>query len=166
MFPYAYKLMNKFQSEEGIGVILLWDFRSSYSPRSHTLQMYSYSYWEISSTEYVTSVMKTSWAAERSSNWVQMLIFALQKKIGRGTIIKSVFDCRLNTNKHTHMFLFVAQAFWVFIVRICFFGVQYECIWNQWMGVLHACECWTQTSWHVMQRDSDSTTLLIAVSHV
>ena len=165
MFPYAYKLMNKFQSEEGIGVILLWDFRSSYSPRSHTLQMYSYSYWEISSTEYVTSVMKTSWAAERSSNWVQMLIFALQKKIGRGTIIKSVFDCRLNTNKHTHMFLFVAQAFWVFIVRICFFWCAIW-VYLKSMNGGPACECWTQTSWHVMQRDSDSTTLLIAVSHV
>jgi len=27
MFPYAYKLINKFQSEEGIEVILLCDFR-------------------------------------------------------------------------------------------------------------------------------------------
>jgi len=35
MFPYAYKLLNKFESEEGIGIILLWDFRYSYSSRSH-----------------------------------------------------------------------------------------------------------------------------------
>jgi len=32
MFPYAYKLKNKFHfEEEGIGNIFLWDFRSSYS---------------------------------------------------------------------------------------------------------------------------------------
>jgi len=41
---------------------------------------------------------------------IQMLMFELQKKIGRGTIIKSVFDYRFNSNKHTHMFLFVTQA--------------------------------------------------------
>jgi len=43
----------------------------------------------------------------------------------RETIIKSVFDYRFNSNKHTHMFSFVTQAFCVFLVRICFiFGVQ------------------------------------------
>jgi len=54
-------------------------------------------------------------------------VFALQKKIwclhcrgnfAKGTLIKSVFDYRFNSNKHIHMFLFVTQAFCVFIVRI------------------------------------------------
>jgi len=36
-------------------------------------------------------------------------------------MIKSVFDYRLNSNKHSHMFLLVTQAFWVFIVRMRFF---------------------------------------------
>jgi len=31
-------------------------------------------------------------------------------------INKPVFDHRFISNKHTHMFLFVTQAFWVFIV--------------------------------------------------
>jgi len=44
--------------------------------------------------------------------------FALQKKIWKRTAIKSVFEYRFNSNKHTHVFLFVTQAFWVFIVRI------------------------------------------------
>jgi len=35
--------------------------------------------------------------------------------------LKSVFDYRFNSNKHTHIFLFVTQTFWVFIVRIRFF---------------------------------------------
>jgi len=35
MFPYAYKLLNKFQSAEVIATILLWDFRYSYSLRLH-----------------------------------------------------------------------------------------------------------------------------------
>ena len=47
-----------------------------------------------------------------------------EKKFGTGTIIKSVFDYRFNSNHHTHMFLFVTQAFWVFIIRICIFSVQ------------------------------------------
>jgi len=42
-------------------------------------------------------------------------------KLGRGTVIKSVFDYRFYSNKLTHMFLFVTQAFWVFILRMCFF---------------------------------------------
>ena len=44
-----------------------------------------------------------------------------RKKFGSRTIIKSIFDCRFNSNRHTHMFLFVTQPFWVFIVGICFF---------------------------------------------
>jgi len=35
--------------------------------------------------------------------------------------IKSVIDYRFNSNKHTHMFLFVTQAFLIFIVRIWIF---------------------------------------------
>jgi len=36
MFPYAYKLKNKFQFEEGgIGIVLLWDFRSRCCSRLH-----------------------------------------------------------------------------------------------------------------------------------
>jgi len=55
---------------------------------------------------------------------VQMLIFALQKKIWKRNIIKSVFDYyHFNSNKQTDIFLFVTQAFRVFIVRICFFLV-------------------------------------------
>ena len=42
MFPYAYKLISKFQSEEGIGIILLWDFRSSYSSRLHEVSSFNY----------------------------------------------------------------------------------------------------------------------------
>jgi len=53
-----------------------------------------------------------------------MLMVAMQKKIETGTIIKSVFDYRFNSTHHTHMFLFVTQAFWVFIVRICIFSVK------------------------------------------
>ena len=43
-----------------------------------------------------------------------------RRKFGRGTIIKSVFDHRFNSNKHTYMFLFVTKAFCVFISRIWF----------------------------------------------
>jgi len=52
------------------------------------------------------------------------------------------------------MFLFVTQAFWVFIVRICFFGMQsglFEI--NEWEP---ACNCWTQISWQVMQRHNET----------
>jgi len=58
---------------------------------------------------------KTSWATKRSS---KCLCLRYRRKFGRG---KSVFDYRFYSNKHTHMFLFVTQAFWVFIVRIWFF---------------------------------------------
>jgi len=51
---------------------------------------------------------------------IQVLMFALQKKFRRGNVIKSVFDYRFNSNKHTHMFLFVTQAFWLFIERYVF----------------------------------------------
>jgi len=38
MFPYAYKLKNKFQlEEEGIGNIFLWGFRSGCSSRLHKI---------------------------------------------------------------------------------------------------------------------------------
>ena len=42
------------------------------------------------------------------------------KKCG---IIKISIRYRFNSNKHTHMFLFVTQASWVFILRIWFFLV-------------------------------------------
>jgi len=35
------------------------------------------------------------------------------------------------------MFLLVTQAFWVLIVRMCFFGVESGFIWNHWIGALH-----------------------------
>jgi len=35
--PYAYELKNKFQLEEGIGIIYLWDFRSRCSSRLHKI---------------------------------------------------------------------------------------------------------------------------------
>jgi len=38
MFLFAYKLINKFQSDDGIGIILLCDFRSSYSSRLHKVK--------------------------------------------------------------------------------------------------------------------------------
>jgi len=41
-----------------------------------------------------------------------------RRKFRRGTTIKSVFDCRFTSNKHSHMVLFVTQGFWVFIVQI------------------------------------------------
>jgi len=72
----------------------------------------------MSSAEYVTSVMKNVLSNKKI---VKMLMFALQKKFGRGYMIKIKSVYRFKSNKHTHMFLFVAQAFWVFIVRICFF---------------------------------------------
>ena len=53
---------------------------------------------------------------------VQMLMFALRKKIWKNSH-KSVFGYRFNLNKYIHMFLFVTQGFWVFIVRICSFFV-------------------------------------------
>ena len=51
-------------------------------------------------------------------------VCAAEKKFERGTIIKSVFDYCFNTKKHTRVYLFVTQAFWVFIVRICFFWCE------------------------------------------
>jgi len=42
----------------------------------------------------------------------------------------------------------------VFIVRLqVYFGVQSGFLWNH---VSPACDCWTQTSWQVMQRDRDT----------
>jgi len=41
-----------------------------------------------------------------------------RRKVVRITIIKSILDYRFNSNTHTHMFLLVTQAFWVFI---CFY---------------------------------------------
>jgi len=38
------------------------------------------------------------------------------EKFGRGTIMKSLFDYCFNAKKHTHIYLFVTQAFWYFIV--------------------------------------------------
>jgi len=35
--------------------------------------------------------------------------------------MKSVLNYRFNPNKYIHTFLFVTQAFWIFIVRTCFF---------------------------------------------
>jgi len=57
---------------------------------------------------------------------VQMLMFALQKEVERGTtIVKSLFDYCFNSNEHTHMFMFVTQAFCFFYCTIYgFFGVQ------------------------------------------
>jgi len=61
---------------------------------------------------------------------------------------------RFNSNKHTHMFLLVTQAFYVFIVRMwdfwCAVGVYLKSL-----NGSPACDCWTQTSWQVMQRDND-----------
>jgi len=53
-----------------------------------------------------------------------MLMFALQKEVERGTtIVKSLFDYCFNSNEHTHMFMFVTQAFCFFIVQFMFFLV-------------------------------------------
>jgi len=52
------------------------------------------------------------------------------------------------------MFLFVTQAFQVFIVRICFFWCAI-CIYFKSPNGSSACDCWTQTCCEVMQRDSD-----------
>jgi len=53
------------------------------------------------------------------------------------------------------MFLFVTQAFWVFIVRIwlfwCAIGVYLKSLNGN-----PACDCWTQTSWQIMQRNNDT----------
>jgi len=68
----------------------------------------------------VTNVIKNVLSNKKV---VQTLRFALQMKIWK-TIIKSVFDYRFKSNKHTDMFLFVTQAFWVFIVRILFFWCE------------------------------------------
>jgi len=43
----------------------------------------SYSWWETSSTEYVTSIEKTSWTTERSS---KRYCLRCRRKFGRGTI--------------------------------------------------------------------------------
>jgi len=70
-------------------------------------------------------------------------------------IIKAVFDYRFNSNTHTHMFLFVTQAFWVVSVQIRF----YWCATYVHLKLLNgrpACDCWAQTSWQVMQQDSDT----------
>jgi len=66
----------------------------------------------------------------------------LQKKIWK-SIIKSVFDYRFKSNKHTHMFLFVTQAFWVFIVRILFFLVCNLCLFEitEWEPVKRDAVC-------------------------
>ena len=36
---------------------------------------------------------------------VQMLMLHCRRKLGRGTLIKSVFDYRFNSNKHSHVFV-------------------------------------------------------------
>jgi len=70
---------------------------------------------------YVISVMKN---VMNNKKVAQMLMFAVQKKIWKSNCcMKSVFDYGFNSNKHTHMLLFVTQGFWVFIVRIVFFSV-------------------------------------------
>ena len=73
----------------------------------------------INSTEYVTTVMKN---VLNNKKVVETLRFALQKKIWKRDY-KSVFDYRLKSNKHTHMFLFVTQAVLGFsCTNIIFFG--------------------------------------------
>jgi len=94
------------------------------------------------------ALCKTCWAAKRLSKcWC----LCCRRKFGRGNVL--VFHYRFDSNKHTHMFLLVTQAFWVFIVRM-FFGVQ-SYVYFKSLNGNPACDCWTETSWQVMQRDSD-----------
>jgi len=55
---------------------------------------------------------KTSWATKWPS---KCLCLHCRRKCQRGTIIKSIFDYRFKSNKHTHTFLFVTEIVWVFI---------------------------------------------------
>jgi len=89
---------------------------------------------------------KTSWTTKRSSKCKYL---RCRRKFGRRTIIKSVFDYRFNSNMHTHMFLFVTQAFWDFIVFLCAIWLDFKSLNGN-----PAYDCWTQTSWQLMQRDS------------
>ena len=89
--------------------------------------------------------------------WSKTDTFTIMTSISQ--LINSVFDCRFYSNKHTYMFLFVTHAFWVFIVRICFFVVQCGFIWNHWMGALHV----TVGHRYLDRYCSDTVTLLIAV---
>ena len=52
---------------------------------------------------------------------VQMLILELQKKIWKKDYNLMRIRLSFNLNKHTHMYLFVTKAFWVFIVRVWLF---------------------------------------------
>jgi len=61
---------------------------------------------------------------EQESGRSNFNVLRYRRKFGRGTISKSVFDYRFNLKKRTHMFLFVTQASWIFILRICFFCVE------------------------------------------
>jgi len=53
------------------------------------------------------------------------------------------------------MFLFVTRAFCFFIVRIRFFW-RVVWVYLKSLNGSPACDCLTQTSWQVMQRDSDT----------
>jgi len=84
---------------------------------------------------------------------IPTLMFALQKKSCKNNYnySKSILDYRFNSNTHTHMFLLVTQAFWVFI---CFYWCAiWVCL--KLLNGSPACDYLTQTSWQVMQRDSD-----------
>jgi len=89
---------------------------------------------------------------------VQMLIFALQKNIWMRNYDYNQYSINyhFNSNKHTQSFyfFFVIHAFWVLIVRICFLvrnpGLLEITEWE------HCMWLWTQTSWQVMQRDSNT----------
>jgi len=110
----------------------------------------------MSLTEYVTSVMKNVMNKKRSS---KCCCLRCRRKFGGGTIIKSILDYRFNSNKHRpiHMFLFETQALWfLFIVRIWIFCCVLW-VYSKSLNGSPACDYWTQTSWQIMQRDSDTT---------
>jgi len=62
------------------------------------------------------------------------------------SIIKSVFDYRFNSNKHTYMFMFVIQVSWFLLSIYVFFGVQSGFIWNHWMGAVKVWCCLVQVT--------------------
>jgi len=58
---------------------------------------------------------------------------AAEEKLEEELQLKSVFDYRFNSNKHTRMFLFATQAFWVlceYVFLVCNLGLFENTEWE------------------------------------
>ena len=156
MFHYANKLKNKLQLEkQKIENTFLWDFRSRCSSRCKNSYSENKCTSTISGKYHQRSMLPALWKKSclEQPKGRPNVNGCVAEEIGRGTIIKSVFDYRFDWNKHTHVS--VTQAFLVFIVRIQFFWCA---IWVYFksLNASPAYDCWAQIFWHVIQRYSDT----------